>query len=128
MNRPYRQRFTPNRLPGRDDGRESAYESYREAEFSNSHSGPPIHQGLARETVFWRSNNARSIPMVVFIRRLKGPPANRDISHDSLQLLGQPHSPPTRNGVIPHYAHSAQTRNPCSSCLAVRDEPRESFL
>jgi len=52
MNRPYRQRFTPNRLPGRDDGRESAYESYRQAEFSNSHSGPPIHQGLTSETVF----------------------------------------------------------------------------
>jgi len=44
MNRPNRQRFTPNRLPGRDDGRESAYDGYRQAEVPNSHSGPPICQ------------------------------------------------------------------------------------
>jgi hypothetical protein len=107
MNRPYRQRFTPNRLPGRDDGRESAYESYRQAEFSNSHSGPPIHQGLTSKTVFWTFSKARSIPIVVFIRRLKGTPSNHDIPHDSLQLPAQPHSPRTRNGVIPHNAHCA---------------------
>lgn len=44
MNRPNRQRFTPNRLPGRDDGRESAYDGYRQAEVPNSHSSPPICQ------------------------------------------------------------------------------------